>query len=136
MFSTNHGDAVLPIRAERVPTTEWQPPTRRGADPPPPQQLPTLFFGATRNTRKGTLYLKVVNTAATAQSVQIDLKGIATITAEGRSIVLTSSSPTDTNSITEPKKIVPVAAEVKGLGTSFAWSFSPYSVTILQLETR
>jgi alpha-N-arabinofuranosidase len=136
MFSTNHGDVVLPIHSEHIPATEWQPPAQRGAQPPPPRQLPTFFFGATRNTKRGTLYLKVVNTAATAQSAQIDLKGMAAVAAEGRSTVLTSSSTTDTNSITEPRKIVPVTTVIKGLGASFAWSFAPYSVTILQLETR
>src|SRR5471032_728519 len=31
MFSLNHGDAVLPITAQGVPTREWQPPAgRRG----------------------------------------------------------------------------------------------------------
>jgi len=45
MFSQNHGDVVLPVSAQGVPTREWQPPARAGASPAA-QQVPTLFFNA------------------------------------------------------------------------------------------
>jgi alpha-N-arabinofuranosidase len=47
---------------------------------------------------------------------------------------LSASSPDDTNSIKEPKKIVPVTAKVTGLGKTFTRTFPPCSVTVLQLQ--
>src|SRR5260370_38680387 len=94
------GDVVLAIHAEGIPTKEWQPPARRGTEAlPPKQQLPTLFFNATRDSKKGTVYLKVVNTPDAAQPVQVKLTGLAGVGAEGQSIWLTSANPTDANSI-------------------------------------
>jgi alpha-N-arabinofuranosidase len=145
MFSLNHGDAVLPVTAKGVPTREWQPPAagRRGGGPaptppalPPAQQAPTLFFDATRDGKTGTIYLKVVNRAGTPQPVRVELSGLATVEPKGQAITMSASSPDDTNSITEPNKIVPVTTSVDGLGASFARTFPPYSITVLQMKGK
>ena len=68
--------------------------------------------------------------------VRIEIKGVATIAPEGVAIVLAASNPTDTNSIAEPTKIVPVTTKVTGLGTSFTRTLAPNSVTVLQLPTH
>jgi len=137
MFSHNRGDVVLAGHAEGIATREWQPPTPRGGqEAPPPKQVPTLFYGATRDTQTGTVYLKLVNAVNTPQTVRVELKGVAAVEPDGLAIVLSSASPTDTNSITEPTKIVPVTTKVTGLGTSFTQTLVPNSVTVLQLQTR
>ena len=56
--------------------------------------------------------------------------------AKGQAVTLSAASPTDTNSMTEPTKIVPVTSSVEGLGTSFTRSFPPYSLTILQMRAK
>jgi alpha-L-arabinofuranosidase len=137
MFSHSRGDVVLAGQAEGIATREWQPPTPRGGkEAPPPKQVPTLFYGATRDTQSGAVYLKLVNAVDTPQTVRIEIKGVAAVAPEGVAIVLSSASPTDTNSITEPTKIVPVTTTVTGLGTSFTRTLVPNSVTVLQLQTR
>jgi alpha-N-arabinofuranosidase len=137
MFSHNRGDVVLTGQAEGIATREWQPPTPRGGkEAPPPKQVPTLFYVATRDTQSGTVYLKLVNAVDTPQTVRVELKGVAAVAPDGVAIVLSSGSPTDTNSITEPTKIVPVTTKVTGLGTSFTRDLAPNSVTVLQLQTR
>jgi alpha-N-arabinofuranosidase len=68
--------------------------------------------------------------------VRVQVKGVAAVAPEGVAIVLSASSPTDTNSIAEPTKIVPVTTRVTGLGTSFTRTLVPNSVTVLQLQTR
>ena len=142
MFSLHHGDVVLPATAQGVPTREWQPPApggRRGAPappqpPPPPQQVPTLFFDATRDSKTGTIYLKVVNRAGTPQPVRVEVSGLAAVESKGQAITLSASSPDDTNSITEPTKIVPITTNVDGLGEKFTRTFPPYSITVLQMK--
>jgi alpha-N-arabinofuranosidase len=148
MFSLHHGDVVLPVTAQGVPTHEWQPPAaggRRGAPgtptpppqpPPPPQQVPMLFFDATRDSKTGTIYVKVVNRAGTPQPVRVEISGLAAIEAKGQAITLSASSPDDTNSIAEPVKIVPITTNVEGLGANFTRTFPPYSITVLQMKGK
>jgi alpha-N-arabinofuranosidase len=148
MFSVHHGDVVLPATAQGVPTREWQPPApggRRGAPgtpppppqpAPPPQQVPMVFFDATRDSQTGTIYLKVVNRAGTPQPVKVEISGLSAVEATGQAITLSASSPDDTNSITEPTKIVPITTNVDGLGENFTRTFPPYSITVLQMKGK
>jgi alpha-N-arabinofuranosidase len=139
MFSTHHGDVVLATDARDIPTYAWQPParSRSGVEQPrpPAQEVPTLFFDATRDSQSGTIYLKVVNSLGTPQPVKIEISGSA-IGAKGTAVVLKANRPDDTNSIPEPAKIVPVTEKVKGLGTNFTRTFPPYSITILELKAK
>ena len=135
MFNANRGDVILPVTADDVPTTSYTPPARtRGAAPGAARQLPTLFYSATKDTKTGAIYLKLVNTATTPQPVQIDLKGVASIAPTGVATVLTSANPTDTNSIAEPTKVIPVTTPATGLSTSFTRTLAPFSLTVLKLQ--
>ena len=156
MFNNCHGDVILPVRAQGIPTRTGQPPApgRRGgqpppaaagtpptapvAPPPPPpaQEVPTVFWSATRDTKTGMVFLKIVNRAAAAQAVRVEFSGLTGVDAKGRAVTLSAGRPTDTNSITEPTKIVPVTSSVDGLGTSFTRTFPPYSLTVLQMKAR
>ena len=143
MFNNNRGDVILPITADNVPTESYRAPPpggRRGApatppaNPAPARQLATLYYSATKDTKTGAIFLKLVNTATTPQPVQIDIKGVASIAPTGESTVLTSANPTDTNSITEPTKVVPVTTPATGLSTSFTRTLAPFSLTVLKLQ--
>jgi alpha-N-arabinofuranosidase len=99
MFNTYLGDSVIFVASENIPSQTWQPPTPKAkpgeppAPRPAPKQIPTLFYVATKDSKKGTIYLKVVNTAATPQSVQINLAGAANIEPEGTLVTLSSEKP-------------------------------------------
>jgi alpha-L-arabinofuranosidase len=141
MFSLHHGDQVLEAASENLPTREWQPPARRRsgeseAQAPPKQRVPTLFFDATRDSRAGTIYLKLVNSASAVQPVHVQISGLKAIATSGDAAVMSAGSPDDTNSITEPAKIVPVATKVSGLGTDFTRDLPAYSITILALQEK
>jgi alpha-N-arabinofuranosidase len=172
MFSLYHGDNVVPLSAQGVPTKEWQPLPGRGFVPPPPsqgragaspqpappavagrggrgnlqpagpqqppmpQQVPLMFFDATRDSKTGTIYVKVVNRAATAQAVHIAVSGVAAVEAGGQAITMSASSPADTNSISEPARIVPVISRADGLSTNFTRTFPPYSISVLEMKAK
>lgn len=145
MFSNYHGDEVLATSAQSVPSREWQPPAGRGgrgpapATPqqtPMPQQAPLMFFDATRDSRTGALYVKVVNRAGTAYPVHIDVTGIAAIEPSGEAVVMKGEGPQDTNSITNPEKIKPATVRLDGLSTNFTHTFPPFSVTVLQMKGK
>ncbi|MGA3240118.1 MAG: hypothetical protein ABSG03_27910 [Bryobacteraceae bacterium] len=73
-----------------------------------------------------------MNRAATPQPVRVELSGVAFVDSKGQLIAMRASSPDDANSITEPDKIVPVAAPIDGLSPTFTRTFPPYSITVLQ----
>jgi alpha-N-arabinofuranosidase len=141
MFNLNHGDKVLAASSENLPTREWQPPLprRRTGDPPgpatsPKQQVATLFFEATRDSKTGLIYVKLVNSAGSAQPVHIEIAGANSIETNGEAVVMSASAPEDTNSITEPQKIVPISTKIEGLGADFTRELPAYSITILKLK--
>ncbi len=140
MFSTHHGDSILATDSANIPTELWQPPARRrfGVEQPrpPAQMIRKIFFDATRDSRNGTIFLKVVNTLGTSQPVAVEISGVTSVRGKGRAIVLKAGSPNDTNSIEQPDKIVPVTETVRGLGKEFTKVLPPYSITILVLKTE
>ena len=98
-------------------------------------KIPVLYQVATMDSKTGTLFLKVVNTSSSAQNVAINLTGISKIASNGLSIVLKADDPKQTNSITDPEKLVPVTKKIKGVKKKFEYVFPAYSITVLQLET-
>jgi alpha-N-arabinofuranosidase len=101
-----------------------------------PLQVPLMFFDATRDSKTGTIYVKVVNRAATPQPVHIAVSGVAAVEPGGQAITMSASSPADTNSITEPAKIVPIVTTVDGLSTNFSRTFPPYSISVLEMRAK
>ncbi|HZL44418.1 MAG TPA: endo-1,4-beta-xylanase, partial [Verrucomicrobiae bacterium] len=135
MFSTLHGDEILATDSQNMPTRQWQPGMRRGVKPPP-QQIRQLFFDATRGSRSGILYLKVVNEAGTARRVDIQIAGAPNIQPEGEAVSMAADSPGDTNSLEQPRRIVPRTEKADNLGTNFTRDFPPYSITVLKLNSK
>ena len=141
IFSTHHGDNVLATDSQDIPTHPWQAPqrTRNGVPQggsPTPQQVPSVFYDATRDSQSGTIYLKVVNRQSTPQPVHVQISGVSAVEAQGTATVLKANSPEDTNSIDQPTNIVPATDTVDGLGTDFTREFPPYSITVLELKAK
>jgi alpha-L-arabinofuranosidase len=88
-------------------------------------------------TRTGTTYyLTVINTLASANVATVNLSGVSLVSPTAAATMLSASSSTATNSITDPTNIVPVTSGVSGLGTSFTQAFPAYSITILQFTAN
>ncbi len=140
MFCTNLGNTVVATTLENVPSQQMERPRRgrRGggeAEQPTPAMVdvPSLFANVTRDSASGMIYVKVVNAAGTPQPVQVQISGVDRIAATGQMVEMTGESYEDTNSITDPKNIVPVTKSVDGLSTDFTRTFPPYSITVLKL---
>jgi alpha-L-arabinofuranosidase len=136
MFSSMHGSEILATDSQNIPTRTWQRPARRDGTPGPAQQLREIFFDATRDAKSGIIYLKVVNTAGRAQRVNVQISGAKTINSKGEAMVLAANSLEDTNSITEPNKIIPRTETVDGVGAKFVREFPAYSVTVLKVKAK
>jgi alpha-N-arabinofuranosidase len=87
-------------------------------------------------TKTGKVFIKVVNPGAIAHTVTLDLKGTAGVRGEGKAITLRGSGPTDTNSITQPTKIVPVTAPLEHVAPRFSYTFPAWSITVLELTLQ
>jgi alpha-N-arabinofuranosidase len=135
MFSTLHGEEILATDSRDLPTRAWQRRGRGGASAAP-QQIREVFFCATRDPESGVIYLKVVNTAGTTQRIDVQINGAETIRSKGEAVVLAATRLEDTNSITEPNKVVPRTEKVDGLSDNFTHEFPAYSVTVLKVKTR
>ena len=92
----------------------------------------TLFASSTL-TKDGEVILKVVNAAASAQTVDVKLDGATGVSKGAKAIVLTSPNPMEENSLEEPKKVAPVEAALDNPGASFKRAFPGNSVTVLRL---
>jgi alpha-L-arabinofuranosidase len=138
MFRNYLGNVSLPVTAQKVSTQTWQQPAREETPQvlPPPLEVPTMFFSATRSDLRGEIYLKVVNAIGRSQAVQVELAGAGKVASAGKAIVLASARKEDTNTIAEPTKVVPVTSKASGLGKQFSYSFAPYSVTVLVLSSK
>jgi len=136
MFNNNRGDEILATSAANVGMRTWQGFPNRGGQPPAPQQLPTLFYVATRDSKTGVVYLKMVNPLDTPQDVRVEIHGAGAVGPDGESVIMKASSLAATNSLEEPRKIVPVTARESGFGASFIRTLAPYSINILKISTR
>lgn len=135
MFSTMVGDEILATDARDIPTRKWERRGRAGA-PAAAQQLREVFFSATRDSKRGVIYLKVVNTSGLARQAQIQISGASKIEPEAEVVSLVGENLDDTNSLQDPRKVVPRTAKATGLSASFSREFPAYSVTVLKLKTK
>ncbi len=134
MFNTNLGDKVVPITGENIPM-QTRPATRRDSTAGVmPKPIPSLFYVATRDTKRGMVYIKIVNASGKAQSITMDMKGVPGVDNKATLITLKSDRPEDTNTITEPEKIVPLTQALTGVSTIYNRVFEPYSVSVLQIK--
>lgn len=135
MFSTLHGNEILATDSQNVPTREWQRRGRGGA-PGQSQQIREVFFNATRDSKSGIIYVKLVNTAGARQAVNVKISGAKKIQAQGEAVVLSGNTLNDTNSIEQPDKVVPRMEKVSGLSADFTRELPPYSITVLKLNAK
>jgi len=136
MFNNYKGDHVVPMTGSDIPTQMQQLSNKdldRGIKA---KELPAVFYVATKDNKTGTIYLNFVNTQSTPQQVKIDLEGANKVNKNGSLIVLKANNREETNSITDPEKIIPVKENINGLAKEFVRTFPAYSISILQIGTK
>ena len=135
MFSLEKGDEVLATTAANLPKYAWVQPSRGGGKPRT-NDVKSVFYSATRDSNSGKIFVKLVNRADTAQPVSVEIAGVKSIAAKGTATVLQAPNRKETNSLKDPKHVVPETQKVKGLGSSFTWTLPPCSITVLELKSK
>ena len=95
---------------------------------------PRFFYSATTDTAKGKMYLKMVNGSSVPQPVALKLSGAAKIAAGAVMETLLGKDPADTNTISDPKHLVPVKSTLKESSASFNHTMPPYSIQVIEFS--
>jgi alpha-N-arabinofuranosidase len=94
-----------------------------------------LFAVAGIEQKSGDLLLRVVNRAATPQEVRVKLQGVAAIAPSAKVTTLSSDDPQAENTVDYLDAILPVESAFAKAGADFAYTFKPYSFTLLRIKT-
>jgi alpha-N-arabinofuranosidase len=81
------------------------------------------------------MILKLVNPQTNAVSLNVEIKGVTSLLRDGSATTL-AGKPEDTNSITQPRMVVPVTSKVRDVKPIFAYKLPPSSIVVLKLKTR
>jgi len=115
MFATHLGDHTLTSKLE-------------GAGP-------KLFYSITGNATKKKLYLKVVNASSIPQSLEINLPG-AKLAATAKLVSMTAPGTQSTNSIDDPRRIVPIESTLSGVSSKFQHKLPGYAIQVIEFNQQ
>jgi alpha-N-arabinofuranosidase len=95
-----------------------------------------FFYSVTRDSRDGKLYLKMVNATASPRALTIRLNGVSQVSKNGKITSLSASTPQSTNTILDPKRIVPKESTIRNAAAQFSHTLPPYSIQVMELEAH
>jgi alpha-N-arabinofuranosidase len=90
---------------------------------------------ATRDSKTGEIILKLVNPQDTAQDLNIQVTDASWVASKGKSITL-AAKPDDSNSIDDPKKVVPINGKVTDIKPTFTYTLPPDSIVVLKFKAH
>jgi alpha-N-arabinofuranosidase len=111
MFSTNVGDQYLKL-------------THTDTD---------VQASATRDSKTGDLFIKLVNPTAKEVNLHLDLKG-ATNVADSAAVQTLAAEPNATNSIDHPTTVVPASTTFTGVKPGFDYPVPASSIVVLTVK--
>ena len=117
MFAQHAGDVVLPAVLTATGGSQ-------------------VSQSVTQDSLTGTIFLKLVNAAGSRQPLQISLKGVRVVSPFANTVTLSSASPQDTNTLTDPTHVVPRTRTIFGVRHEFDYTLAPYSITVMEIRTR
>jgi alpha-L-arabinofuranosidase len=92
-----------------------------------------LFYSATLNTQKKQLDLKLVNASSDPKPLHLSLPGTHPA-ADAKVVRISAPDTQTTNSINDPKRIVPVESTLHKVSSDFSLTLPPYSIQVIQLD--
>jgi len=94
-----------------------------------------FFYSITRGPARGVVYLKLVNAASLPQNVEIAMTGVRNVSSTATLVTLSGSNTAETNSISDPRRIVPVKSSIK-TADKFTHTMPPYAVQIIAIDVK
>jgi alpha-N-arabinofuranosidase len=96
---------------------------------------PKFFYSVTRDAAKKRIYLKVVNAASTPQPLDIDLPGVK-LAETGTLVTLRANDTQATNSIDQPRQIVPSESPLHGVANHLHITVPAYAIQVIQVDEK
>lgn len=97
---------------------------------------PRFFYSVTHDAAKGLLFLKLVNGSSSPQPLEVKLTGATQVTPTAKLVSLSAHTTEETNSISDPVRIVPVHNSIKTAGADFHHVIPAYSIQVLELAVK
>lgn len=113
LFAHHRGDVVLPVKLDDTSGKK-------------------LYASATRDDAAGEVIVKLVNGEAEAAAVDLNLAGAGKVGPKAKLLVL-SGDLRDENSFEQPRKVAPVASELRVSAPRFTHTLPPNSLTVLRV---
>ncbi len=76
-----------------------------------------------------------MNPQAAAEPLKIEINGVTSLASSASAITLAGNLE-DSNTITQPRNIVPVTTTVRGVKSGFTYTLPPHSIVVLKLKGR
>lgn len=111
MFARNIGDRILPVTAGGT----------------------QLSYSSTVETATGNVYTKIVNTASSAQPLNLNFRG--SNATKARIHVLSDPDPDAANTLDDPARVVPYDFLVHGSGGKFSYEVPANSLSAVTIQT-
>ena len=120
LFATNRGTHVLKLKENGEPVI--------GAS--------GLYATAAKDANTRQVIVKIVNTTATPQSVDLALEGVSDLDPQGTLTVLKSDDLGQVNSFASPAQISPAEKTVEIAGDQIVVTVDPYSLSVLKVGVQ
>lgn len=114
MFSTHVGDQIL-----KITTADTE-----------------VYATATRVSKTGEIYLKLVNPQSTAAPVVVNIPDAPKLASTATAMVLSATSADATNSIDAPTNVVPVTTTITGVRSGFTYTVPANGIAVLTLKSE
>lgn len=114
MFNTHLGDHVLDAKLDAT--------------------NPRLFDSVTVDSKHHRVIVKLVNGSSQAQPVKIELSGAKGVHSKATLTTLSAPTMETTNTITDPKRVVPIVSSINNAAATFTYTVPRYSIQILDLD--
>ncbi|MGB6692111.1 MAG: alpha-L-arabinofuranosidase C-terminal domain-containing protein [Terracidiphilus sp.] len=95
---------------------------------------PRVYASVTRDEQRHKLFVKVVNGSSDALPLNIAIDGAPGAGHEAMLTTMSGKTPDDTNSIINPRAVVPVEHRIQIAGSKFERSFAPFSINVLEMS--
>ena len=113
MFSGNVGDQILSVESTGS----------------------SVQGAATRDSKSGLIFIKLINPQAKPEVLQLEIKGIASLSSKADAITLAGALD-DTNSLDHPRNVVPRSTTIRDIRPVFSYTLPPHSIVVLKLKSR
>ncbi len=113
MFSGNLGDQILPVQSTDT----------------------SVQGAATRDSKTGLIFIKLINPRDKPKVLQLEIKGIASLSSKADAITLAGELD-DTNSIDHPRNVVPRTTTIRDIQPVFNYMLPSHSIVVLKLKSR